>query len=375
MSSLQTVEQTPTLETKTSKGLKKFWIGRVVTDGEHYYLQREFWQLKANGEESRRQVSEPVLVEGKNIGKTNETLPEGQARFELKSLVNKQRDKNYREEGEELGTDLVLPMLAHKFLERGKNIVYPVVTQPKLDGVRCLYETERGFWSRKGKPNIEKVTCHLGFGTKTFIVDGELILHPEFGGFQDTASAVKKFDPEASPHLEYHLYDLVDEDMPFSDRYALLQELVNGGAPPGVKLVPNLLAYSEADIKAHHGAYMEAGFEGTIVRVLDSEYKAGGFRSTGLLKYKDFDDGEFEIIGAEQGKGKDLGTCKFVCNSPPGAEKKTFVARMKGNLRIRREYWDNREAYMGKELIVRYQGFTDDGAPRFPVGVVVRDYE
>jgi hypothetical protein len=32
-------------------------------------------------------------------------------------------------------------------------------------------------------------------------------------------------------------------------------------------------------------------------------------------------------------------------------------------------------AYVGKKLTVRYQELTDEGLPRFPVGVAFRDYE
>ena len=31
--------------------------------------------------------------------------------------------------------------------------------------------------------------------------------------------------------------------------------------------------------------------------------------------------------------------------------------------------------YVGKKLTVRYQELTDDGIPRFPVGIAIRDYE
>ena len=31
--------------------------------------------------------------------------------------------------------------------------------------------------------------------------------------------------------------------------------------------------------------------------------------------------------------------------------------------------------YIGEMLTVRYQELTDDGVPRFPVGIAIRDYE
>ena len=33
------------------------------------------------------------------------------------------------------------------------------------------------------------------------------------------------------------------------------------------------------------------------------------------------------------------------------------------------------KSYIGKMLTVKYQELTDDGKPRFPVGINIRDYE
>jgi hypothetical protein len=37
--------------------------------------------------------------------------------------------------------------------------------------------------------------------------------------------------------------------------------------------------------------------------------------------------------------------------------------------------FDNAEDFMGKLLTVRYFELTNDGVPRFPVGITIRDYE
>ena len=56
-----------------------------------------------------------------------------------------------------------------------------------------------------------------------------------------------------------------------------------------------------------------------------------------------------------------------------------FSVRPEGQIKDRKALWyefcagtyDPR----GKMLTVRYQNLTDEGLPRFPVGVAVRDYE
>jgi len=37
--------------------------------------------------------------------------------------------------------------------------------------------------------------------------------------------------------------------------------------------------------------------------------------------------------------------------------------------------FQNGSNYIGQQLTVRYQELTDDGVPRFPVGIAIRNYE
>jgi DNA ligase-1 len=48
---------------------------------------------------------------------------------------------------------------------------------------------------------------------------------------------------------------------------------------------------------------------------------------------------------------------------------------MKGTIESRKEMFKNVKSYYGKELTVQYQEISDEGIPRFPVGIAFRDYE
>jgi DNA ligase-1 len=48
---------------------------------------------------------------------------------------------------------------------------------------------------------------------------------------------------------------------------------------------------------------------------------------------------------------------------------------MEGALETLKVYLSKPKSVIGKLLTVRYQGLTNGGVPRFPVGVAVRDYE
>lgn len=363
---MKTIFSTPVFENLTSKGLKKFWQGHVCQEGDQFFTRTSYWQSTASGELSIKQTSEPYEVKGKNIGKVNETTPKDQAMAELTSTVKKQMDKGYHEAGVEADI-LTLPMLAHVYEDRKHTLVLPGSVQPKLDGCRCLSKNGKK-WSRQGKDFIAEVVAHLVFNTEGFTIDGELLLPSETGGFQDSLRAIKKFRPDVSPKLEYHVYDVVDEKMPFHVRYEMLQKLI-AKAPPNVKLVQTHQISSEEEIFEHHARFTAAGFEGTMIRSHAGGY-AVGQRNVQLLKLKDFLDDEFTIVGVEQGGGKELGCAIFVCETK---DKKQFNVRPTGNTENRKEMWSQKESYIGEPLTVRFQNLSEDGIPRFPTGIAIRD--
>jgi ATP-dependent DNA ligase len=92
-------------------------------------------------------------------------------------------------------------------------------------------------------------------------------------------------------------------------------------------------------------------------------------RSYDLQKVKQFEDAEYEIIGGKEGQGRESGMAIFRCKTEAGIE---FDVRPKGNVEERSAMWKNLSSYIGKPLTVKFQGLTDDGRPRFPVGLHIR---
>ena len=262
------------------------------------------------------------------------------------------------------------PMLANKFED--KKAVFPCYAQPKLDGVRCLFDGVLA-WTRnlkEHKPHITRMLQErypLMQWPKGLVLDGELML-PN-ATFQETVSAVKK-EYEISATLQYHVYDCWMEDipdLPFYKRHRIIAEVVEDFPVITTKLCEG------AEIWRLLDAYIEQGYEGLMYRNPDSAYKHGR-SGRDLLKLKKFLDAEFQIVDAIEGKGKDVGTPIWVCRMSP-TDERTFKARPMGTYEWRREAWKNRVSYFGKMLTVKYQELTDDGIPRFPIGLEVRDYE
>ena len=256
----------------------------------------------------------------------------------------------------------ILPMLANKWEDRKKYISQPFYVQPKLDGVRLLVSKDGGI-SRTGK--IIPGTEILGKGLKEGqYVDGEAF-DPNLT-FEELTSTFKT-DPLK---LKFHVFDYFDMnalDMTFEQRWEAVKSLKN----KHYEYVKTTLVMLREHIPAVHAQHVKEGHEGTMIRDMNSVYEVGQ-RSNYLLKHKDFQTEEYEIVGATTGHGRDANCVVWICKTEEG---NVFNARPEGTLEDREYKYANKERFIGKMLTVRFQNLTDKNVPRFPVGVAIRDYE
>lgn len=362
---------TDLLVAKTTQGHAKFWQGFVADTGEDIVTYSKAYQEKMPGVPMSQIQSTNKVIKGKNIGRANETTPTAQAILEIEANAKRKMDKGYHVNGEAAPKKLPLPMLAHNYEKRSHNIEWPCFLQPKLDGVRMLFDGKRG-WSRQGKDFITEVIQHLQCDLPEGIVlDGELMLDHNDYTFQETMKIVKKYRGDDAPKLEYHVYDIVDETKTFQERHELLNQTwraLQEASPIAIHWVTTTEAVDEKGMHHWHGIWTEEGYEGIMLRNRDALYTPG-HRSTGLQKYKHFIDDEYEIVNVMQGQAKEEGCAIFVCKTPAGS---LFNVRPKGTVAERREMYDNRTELVGQMLTVKYQNLSDDGIPRFPVGIAIQ---
>lgn len=380
----------PTLFGEASTGKAKQWsvsveertvdgaaVGVVIVS--HGYVGGKF------------QTNERLVLTGKNIGKKNMTTPVQQAVSEAQALWNKKKDAGYSEslaaavetaEAEDdagTGTDGVpLPMLAQDYNKRGKDIVFPCYAQRKLDGVRCVAIAGKGLFSRNGKPMSAHLTAiraeidSLPAGT---ILDGELYADKEHLSFQEIVGLAKKGtlkagDAEKISHMHLCVYDSI-RDGTNKERKKWLKSLFASNAFAHLRLLPTAVCNSEEDAKYFHAQFVAEGYEGLILRNVKGVYKVG-HRSKDLQKYKEFLDAEFPIVGFKEGDGLEKGCVLWRCRTAEGLE---FDCRPRGTREERVALFRTGATYIGKPLTVRFQEWTDDKVPRFPVGIAIRDYE
>ncbi len=350
------------------------------------YDNKSYWAVYG-------QLDGKKVVSGRTIvtPKVSRTQRE-QMILELEAKITNKRRKKYVEDVKGVGekADKALPgytaMLAKKWSDQKKKIEFPCLAQPKLDGVRCL-ATKDGFFTR-GRKNIEACQ-HIFEDLKPFFkknpkvqLDGELYTHEFKNDFEKIIKAVRKSSKHATDKdlklqkkVQYHVYDVprvgkyTEEDPYDVRRKTLLGLMKKVGTPKSVRFVPTIKIQNEKALLKRHAIYLEKGYEGTMVRNIAMVYKHG--RSDNLLKMKEFDEQEFEIIEVHEGKGGLRGHAgTFVLKMKDGTK---FRAKMEGSFERLKWIWEHPKSVVGKMCTVMYQGLTNkENVPRFPVAKSVR---
>jgi len=210
------------------------------------------------------------------------------------------------------------PMLSHVFAPH--RVIYPCHVQPKLNGVRALYQA--GFFqSRDEIPWNGKVLSHLATPLRDIfpehvILDGELYVHGWPLQRINAAIAVNRYEPtEESPLVEFHVFDVVNFTTPFKDRFdAVAQVLADTSKYQSkVKPVSTRRVFDEGQANDQYTWWVEEKYEGMMYRLGHCTYtKPNAGRGISdkynrvwhLLKRKDFQDDEFLIVKVHEGVGK-----------------------------------------------------------------------
>lgn len=349
----------PILYKHSSTGKIQQW--RVYVKGKNLYTE-------SGDKGGKLTTSKPTICEPKNVGRSNERSAEEQAITEAQSRFQKKVDEGYAENIEDSGAKHFEPMLAESYRDKETGDPEKWVqkevwdkeckkfVQPKLDGLRAINK-KKTLTSREGK---HFVTCqHLLQDVMT--LDGELYNHKFKHDFNAIVSMIKQQKPtevdiaHAKKYAQMWVYDAPEIKGNFETRYKALEKFFNECKEPfmeGFVLVPTYEVKNEEELKEYHEKFKKLGYEGTILRVSEKKYE--NKRTRQLLKYKDFIDEEFLIVGYIEGKGGRKGTIgKFILQHDKNPDQ-TFKCNVKGKFDYLREVWKNRDYYIGKQATVQY---------------------
>lgn len=270
--------------------------------------------------------------------------------------------------------------------------------QPKLDGWRCTamvtpqgvvlctntgkqypwfqaIRTELQAWWKACGSLTDDIVCLDGelFAPYLTMPDGQPVtMEARFNMIQSICGLAKSAPHVMEDQLQYHIFDVVTRTPLLQDqRFALLKVLFDKLplASPHLVQVPTVWAPIDS-VSSWHDTYAQEGYEGIMIRAKDLLYETDTKRSLKLRKYKHFIDAEYPVVGTLLDKG--VGEERFVwqCQTPDG---RLFKATPMGTLPYKRDLWAHRNEYIGRQLTVKFQDYTKDGIPRFPIAKAFRD--
>lgn len=264
-------------------------------------------------------------------------------------------------------------LLAHSW--DGVQDVSGWLMSEKLDGVRAYWDGEQ-FRSRLGN-TFATPDWYRANMPRTHL-DGELWMGR--GRFQETSGHVRRMDrgPQWTG-ITYQVFDAPVVPGGFEDRYSELGLL---GLPSHCKVLEHAKCPDVETLKMVLAEVEAQGGEGLMLREPGSLYVRG--QSMSLLKVKRFYDTEAVVTGTQPGKGRHKGAVGALMVHVPrditlrvGKKSCTLLAstpfevgtglsdaqRRPGAIRV------------GSTITVRFQELSNEGVPRFPSLVGVRDYE
>lgn len=293
----------------------------------------------------------------------------------------------------------------HKYFDFDKG----VYVQPKLDGIRCLAfrgpggqiillsrgENQFGFLNHireqidlliqdeniilDGEVYASKIYADvvLKGKKKTYIPsENELPIEDKFNVITGACRTNRSSPHELESQLEYHVFDILDPTgtRDQKSRFIQLKKLFSNSEVTHIKKVPTFKIYNVNKIDTYHVKFAKQNFEGIIIRSSDCKYEMKK-RSLRIRKYKNFEDAEFLCIGVERDKGVGQEYITWKCQDLQDPSI-VFSATPRGTREQKIEWYNNRRKYVNKcNVTVKFQGLSDKGIPRFPIGIAIRDYE
>ena len=224
-------------------------------------------------------------------------------------------------------------------------------------------------------------------------LDGEIYAHRIVGhdgtGMDDSARfstissicGVARSEPhEFENQIDFIVFDLIDlsGEHDQDSRFARLKKLFKRQPPntEHIKMCTTRTANLLEEVIEFHNEAAQDGYEGVILRARDLKYTQK--RTLKMRKYKNFIDREYSIVDVEKDDGVDDEYFVWVCEDSDIIDPNTgkhirFKAKPMGSREDRVFWYENYLEYLGMPLTVKFQEYSEEGIPRFPIGVGIRE--
>lgn len=270
---------------------------------------------------------------------------------------------------------LCYPFEERRLLEPKFGWTFPVICQPKLDGIRCravctgksvvLFSSTGSIITSVPHINEElsvlRLTCEL---------DGELYQHQS--SFENISSIISRtVNSHENAHLmQFHIFDQVNTQVQL-ERLTTLHSLIPTDNPV-LHSVPCKVARSFKEILVFYELFLSLGYEGIIIRHRLASYERK--RSRFVLKFKPKKSDVYKIVGWNQMIDKNGDTKPLLgaltCSSDEGTH---FNVGSGMTNAFRQEAWKDPETLLDRYCKINYQHLTTKSVPRFPIFVEILD--
>jgi len=227
----------------------------------------------------------------------------------------------------------------------------------KLDGIRAYWDGT-SFISRLGNKFHAPDWFVADLPGDT--LDGELWVGRK--RFQQTTSIVRSGPSDDWEQVTYVVFDAPAVPGAFEDRIKHVEKTLT--KKPHARFLDHVACKGVDHLRTELRRVEGLGGEGLMLRRPQSLYEVG--RSSSLLKVKTFHDAEARVIGHAPGTGKHKGRLGALIVQLPDGTKFNVGT---GFSDAERE----QPPAIGATITFRYQELSNDGVPRFPSYVRIRD--
>ncbi|SIN86336.1 DNA ligase [Salinivibrio sp. ES.052] len=223
----------------------------------------------------------------------------------------------------------------------------------KLDGVRAYWTGSR-LVTRQG--NLIHAPETFTQSLPRTPLDGELWAGR--GEFQTVLRTVLDDTPDENmwQRIRFYAFDVPDHPGQFSERYAALKQVVAETASPYLAYVIQTPVENNRALEARLASINDAGGEGMMLHHPDSVYVS--HRVESLIKLKTYQEKDVVVVGVNPGKGRLQGLMgSLVVRLADGTE-----------FSVGSGFSDAQRAdppQVGSTILVRHNGVTQKGIPRF----------
>ena len=252
-------------------------------------------------------------------------------------------------------------MLASQYSEAYHNLMYPIYSSPKIDGVRAYYK-DGVFYSRTGKiyKGLKHITDVLAKQIQPWIeLDGELAI-PGLS-FQESSGRIRRH--EDTPNAVYWVFDEPTNKGVLMERLTTLKPLIVSLLNPFIQYIEHISVNTKEEVfHIYQIEHRDKGYEGSVLKNKGSLYQKR--RSMDWVKLKNIESIDLRVMDVFKGAGKYLNELGGVICELPNGHTVRVGSGFDGPERL--AYWSEPHKIVGQIIEIEYHELTPSGSLREP---------